>query len=270
VGELWSYPDLFPGVGGGGRCFGATNGHALNSYSPPRRMIPAVRRRTTDASSKRFSESCAPVAHVATCPQNWVIGTGHICAPRAGSKRVSGSAWQPHLKAMLTWSNCSSTRSSCAPTSIPPAPKKSGPTGNQSLARRTDHQAACRDGCLWQSHEGSSLGRTDRRHRAGRGVDSGSAGRIHRGRQGLRFGCIGGSHYPARQPCGHPASFPQAHPTSVRPAYLQEPQPDRASIQPYQAIRTHCHPPRQNRQVLHVICSSGLRYRLARWIENAP
>ena len=126
MGELWSYPDLFPGVRGGGRCFGATNGHALNSYSPPRRMIPAVRRRTTDASSKRFSESCAPVAHVATCPQNWVIGTGHICAPRAGSKRVSGSAWQPHCKAMLTWSNCSSTRSSCAPTSIPPAPKKAG------------------------------------------------------------------------------------------------------------------------------------------------
>ena len=58
--------------------------------------------------------------------RNWAIGSGHMCVSRAGVRRVSGNAWRRHCKVMPTWNICPSTRPSCVPTSIRPAPKKAG------------------------------------------------------------------------------------------------------------------------------------------------
>jgi hypothetical protein len=252
------------------RWYQMTSGHALNNYCQVRRVIPAARPRTIGASLKPFCGSCVPAVRGEIFRRNWAIGTGHLCDSRAGVRRVSGNAWRRHCKAMPTWSICSSTRPSCVPTRIPSASKKSRATGNRSFAGRTDDQAACRGGCLGQSAADHPLGRADRRHRAGHGVDSGSASPVHCGRQGIRLGCLCGSHYRAGLPGSHPATFQPAQPAYVRPAHLQEPKSDRAFLRTHQAIQTHRHPLRQTRPILPVVRSSGLRYRLVGLIENTP
>lgn len=140
--------------------------------------------------------------------------------------------------------------------------KKSRRSGHRPLAWWIDDQAACCGRCLGQSAAGHSLGGSDRGYRAGRGTDQGSACKIRRGRQRLRLGCLRRDHHCAGQPTGYPPAFPSADTPHVRSAHLQKSQSDRAFLQPHQAIQTHRHAIRQARQVLPVVRSSRLRFRL--------
>lgn len=112
--------------GWAGQCCEMISGHALNNYCQGRRAVRAALQRTTEALSKPSFWSLVPAVRGEIFRGNRATGIGHKHPSRAGARRVSGSAWRRPCKTMPTWSICSSTRPSFAPTSIPPAPKKRG------------------------------------------------------------------------------------------------------------------------------------------------
>ena len=252
------------------RCCAMTSGNALNSYCRARPAIQAVQRRTTVCSSRRSSGFCAQAVHGVTCPESLGNGTAHTCALPVGVTAAFGSGWPTCWVAMRTWNTCSSIPPSSVPTSIQPAPKKSRQPGNRPLARRTDDQTACRRRRAGQSAACHSLGRTDRRHRPCFGIDRESAGPSRGGRQGLRrqsfcrqdrsIGCRSCDSAPVQSP----------HAARLRSASLPCSQFDRALLRTSQAFQTHRHALRQARQVLPVVHSSRMRFRLAGLIVNRP
>ena len=253
-----------------GRCYEMISGNALSRCCQGRKVILAVPPGITDALLRRFSGLCARAVRGATYRKHWGIGTAPMFASRAGARRVSGNGLRRLCAAKPIWSICSSTQPSFVPTNIRRGPKKNRSAGNRPLAGRTDHQTAYRRGCLGQSAAGDSFRRSDGRHRTGGFTDQGSAGPIHRSRQGLRFGCLHRNDLGAGEPRGHPTTIQSSQPENVRPAHLQVPQPDRAFLLPYQAIQTYRHTLRQTCQLIPGVRSSGLRHRMADLIENRP
>ena len=226
-------------------------------------------RGVTAKDNRRFVEAVLWVRG-AICLPSLGIGIGHSFASRAGARKACGNASRQACPVMLTWSICSLTRRSCAPTNTRPAPKKSRRTGNRAIARRTDDQVACSSRFLWQSatrhsHSGPAL-----RYRASHVSDQRPGCPVHRGRQGLRFGCLCPNHHGTRRSGSHSASFQPTYPSCVRSAHLQEPQFDRAFLQPHQALQTYRYTLRQTCKILPVVRSSRLRFRMADLIENTP
>lgn len=187
-----------------------------------------------------------------------------------GATAASGSVWLTCWVAMPTWNNCSSTPPSFVPTNILLAPKKSGQSRHRPFARRTDNQAACGRRCAGQSVAGDPLGRADRRYRLRYGTDQTSAESGCGGRQGLRRRPFCGHH----RGCGCRSCYstPIQSPRTarVRPASLSRSQSGRAFLCTSQALQTHCHALRQTRQVLPVVHSSRVHFRLASLIVNSP
>ena len=247
-----------------------TGGNALNPSCPVRWVIRVARLGTIGGSSKPCFGPCAPAVPGVTCLPGLGTGTARMCVSLAGASRASGSGWQQQCTVMPTWSICSSTPPLFAPTSIPPAPKKSGQSGNRAFAGWADDKIACGRRRLGQSGAHHALGRTGRRYRPSHSVDQGSARGLHRRRQGVRLGCLRRSDHGARQPGCDPATLQSAPPALVRSASLQRSQFDRAFLLSHQAIQTHRHALRQTRHVFSGVHPYRMCFRLAGLIENRP
>ena len=69
---------------------------------------------------------------------------------------------------------------------------------------------------------------------------------------------------------GYPSSFQSPESTRLRSASLPRSLSGRAILRPHQTLQTHRHPLRQAGQVLPVIYSSSVYFRLVGLIENRP
>ena len=247
-----------------------SSGRELKAFYQARPAIQDARRRTTVFSSRQSSGFCARAARGEIYRTSWATGIAHTFALPVGVTAACWSVWPKSWVATPTWNNCSSIPPSFVPTSILPAPKKSGQSGNRPLGRRTDDQAARCRRCAGQSVARHSLGRADRGYRLRLGTDREFADSSRGSRQGIRRRPFCDPYRSGWRRGRDSSPVQSTDTTRIRSASLPRSQFDRALLCTTQAFQAHRHALRQTRQVLPVVYSSRVCIRLVGLIVNTP
>lgn len=193
-----------------------------------------------------------------------------MCALHASVAAACRGGRRKRWAVRPAWNSYSSIRRSVVPINTWLEPKTSGGLTDRPLARRAERQAACGCRCSGQSAARDLVARPIARYRTGRSADQGFAHLLRCRQQVIRFGCLCRGRQGAGRIGRDPATFPSKQSAFVRSASVPGSQCDRMLLSPFQAVLTNCHTLRQADQVVRVVHSSSMRFRMAGLIENRP